>query len=164
MIGVVLVPSRPQRSCRTSISGPADPDRGRVNTVEAAATSPTADIYFLVFDRYGSADAIDRRFGLENDLPDWLESQGFTVASASHANYRATDFSLAATLNMQFLDNLTAEIGPESGDRTPAQEMIQNHAVGGSSRPGLPLRPTGVVVRTAKSVTTRRENLRGVTT
>jgi hypothetical protein len=93
--------------------------------------APGRDIYFLVFDRYGSADALDRRFDItDNDLYGWLEERGFQVPANSHANYRATDFSLAATLNMQYLDNLTREVGRDSGDRTPAQDMIQEHAVG----------------------------------
>jgi hypothetical protein len=37
---------------------------------------------------------------------------------------------LAATLNMQYLDELTRDVGRVSGDRTPAQEMIREHAVG----------------------------------
>ena len=96
----------------------------------ASATTKRPDIYFLVFDRYGSADAIQRRFGLTSDLYPWLREQGFQVPANSHANYRATDFSLAATLNMRFLDELTREIGPDSGDRTPARAMIQDHEVG----------------------------------
>lgn len=100
-------------------------------TVNAAGeVGRRPDIYFLVFDRYGSADAIERRFGLPNDMYGWLEEQGFVVPPDSRANYRATDFSLAATLNMQFLDNLTEEVGRVSGDRTPAQEMIRNNEVG----------------------------------
>lgn len=93
--------------------------------------APERDIYFLIFDRYGSADAIDRRFDItDNDLYGWLEERGFQVPANSHANYRATDFSLAATLNMQFLDNLTREIGRDSDDRTAAQDMIRDHEVG----------------------------------
>ena len=92
---------------------------------------PGRDIYFLVFDRYGSADAIDRRFDIDdNDLYGWLEERGFQVPANSHSNYRATDFALAATLNMQYLDNLTREVGRVSGDRTPAQDMIRDHQVG----------------------------------
>ena len=102
------------------------------STVNAATdTGAKRDIYFLVFDRYGSAEAIERRFGIkDNDLYGWLEERGFQVPANSHANYRATDFSLAATLNMQLLDNLTEEIGRDSGDRTPAQHMIRDHQVG----------------------------------
>jgi hypothetical protein len=92
---------------------------------------PGRDIYFLIFDRYGSADAIHRRFDItDNDLYGWLRERGFQVPVNSHANYRATDFSLAATLNMQYLDNLTREVGRDSGDRTPAQNLLRNHEVG----------------------------------
>jgi hypothetical protein len=101
-------------------------------TVRAGTDVATErDIYFLVFDRYGSADAIERRFDItDNDLYGWLETRGFQVPANSHANYRATDFSLAATLNMRFLDDLTRDVGQASGDRTPAQHMIQEHEVG----------------------------------
>jgi hypothetical protein len=95
------------------------------------STAPARDIYFLVFDRYGSADAIARRFNItDNDLYGWLEERGFQVPANSHANYRATDFSLAATLNMRFLDDLTRDIGRVSNDRTPAYELISDHEVG----------------------------------
>jgi hypothetical protein len=105
---------------------------GLVSEVQAAVSSTgrQRDIYFLIFDRYGSADAIQRRFGITSDLYDWLRGKGFHVPASSHANYRATDFSLAATLNMRFLDDLTRDVGPDTGDRTPARALIQDHEVG----------------------------------
>ena len=114
-------------------------EAGRSGPASTAGVSPVQagegigrkpDVYFLVFDRYGSADAIQRRFGLTSDIYGWLEDQGFHVPATSHANYRATDFSLAATLNMRFLDDLTEEIGTDSNDRTPARALIQDHEVG----------------------------------
>ncbi len=97
----------------------------------AGGPAPTRDVYYIVFDRYGSADAIETAFGItDNDLYDWLEQYGFQVQQDSHANYRATDFSLAATLNMTYLDDLTDTIGRDSGDRTPAQAMLRGHQVG----------------------------------
>ena len=101
-------------------------------TVRAATDVTTdRDIYFIVFDRYGSADALRRRFEItDNDMYGWLKARGFQVPADSHANYRATDFSLAATLNMQFLDDLTQDVGRVSSDRTPAQDKIQQHEVG----------------------------------
>jgi hypothetical protein len=121
---VTIVPYEISRAGREPVS--------LVPSVTArTAAAPGRDIYFLVFDRYGSADAIDRRFNItDNDLYGWLEERGFQVPANSHANYRATDFSLAATLNMQFLDNLTREVGRVSDDRTPAQDMIREHEVG----------------------------------
>ena len=105
---------------------------GLVSEVQAAVSSTgrQRDIYFLIFDRYGSADAMQRRFGITSDLYDWLRGKGFHVPASSHANYRATDFSLAATLNMRFLDDLTRDVGRDTGDRTPARALIQDHEVG----------------------------------
>jgi hypothetical protein len=100
------------------------------DVMAAANVERRPDIYFLVFDRYGSEEAIQRRFGLDNDMYDWLRDRGFEVPEHSHTNYRATDFSLAATLNMRFLDNFTEEIGRVSSDRTPARATIQDHEVG----------------------------------
>jgi hypothetical protein len=96
-----------------------------------ATTRTDRDIYFLIFDRYGSAESLDRRFGItDNDMYGWLRDQGFQVPAHSHSNYRATDFSLAATLNMRYLDELTTSVGRVASDRTPAQAMFKNHAVG----------------------------------
>jgi hypothetical protein len=104
----------------------------RVQAAEGATSDGRRpDIYFVVFDRYGSADAIERRFGItDNDLYGWLADQGFQVPADSHASYRATDFSLASTLNMRYLDELTERIGPTSSDRTPAQQLLRDHEVG----------------------------------
>lgn len=103
--------------------------------VQAVATTTSAtrkpDIYYLVFDRYGSADAIQRRFGItDNDLYGWLRDRGFQVPGHSHASYRATDFSLASTLNLRYLDELTTQVGRVSSDRTPAQHLLRTHEVG----------------------------------
>ena len=121
---VSIVPYEVSRAARPSTSGES--------TVTAGATiGPTRDIYYLVFDRYGSADAIERRFGItDNDLPGWLADRGFQVPADSRAAYRATDFSLASTLNMEYLDRLTTEVGRDSGDRTPAQALLGEHEVG----------------------------------
>ena len=108
-----------------------EPVSHATSVVTQGDAAPGRDIYFLVFDRYGSADALERRFDItDNDLYGWLEERGFQVPSNSHANYRATDFSLAATLNMRYLDHLTREVGRDSDDRTPAQDMIREHEVG----------------------------------
>ena len=76
------------------------------------------DIYFFVFDRYGSERSILLRYGItDNDLYDWLEDNGFYVARNSHANYHSTSESINSTLNMAFLSDL------EPGS-------LRDHAVG----------------------------------
>jgi hypothetical protein len=91
---------------------------------------PERDIFYLVFDRYGSDWSLNARYGIDSDLPEWLASQGFEVEPGARSNYRATDFSLASTLTMDFLDHLTERIGPVSSDRTPARDLLKRHDVG----------------------------------
>src|SRR5215204_1450414 len=46
----------------------------------SGGSATTRDVYFLIFDRYGSADALETAFGItDNDLYDWLEQHGFQV-------------------------------------------------------------------------------------
>lgn len=109
--------------------------RGTVAASAMGGERPTAapgsrDIWFLIFDRYGNEEAMRDVAGVDNDLPAWLEGQGFTVAHAARANYGRTVMSLAATLNMSYLDDLAVSMGPDSDDSGPMNEMLQDHAVG----------------------------------
>ena len=128
LIIMALVTIVPREIERAAVS-PGDPTTGAVQAGDGA-TSLQRDIYYLVFDRYGSEWSLRYHFGIDSDLPEWLSDRGFQVATNSHANYRATDFSLAATLNMTYLDHLTTRYGRDTADRTPARAMIPGHAVG----------------------------------
>jgi hypothetical protein len=124
---VTIVPFELERGARRSVVPAGAVDTG----VGATDGGTTRDIWYLVFDRYGSAESIERRFGLTgNDLPGWLVERGFQVPADSRASYRATDFSLASTLNLRHLDELTETVGPASSDRTPARELLREHEVG----------------------------------
>jgi hypothetical protein len=89
------------------------------------------DIWFLVFDRYGSSEAMALAAdGFQNDLPAFLEERGFQVADEARANYGRTAMSLASTFSMELLDELVAREGAGSTDAAPLTEMLQDHAVG----------------------------------
>ena len=88
------------------------------------------DIYFLIFDRYGNNEAMRDAAGVDNDLPAWLEGEGFIVAPDARANYGRTTLSLAATLNLTYLDEVAAQMGPDTDDATPVNDMLQDHKVG----------------------------------
>jgi hypothetical protein len=120
-----IVPYEAGRAARVAAAPPP------TDTPIAEATRlPNRDIYYLVFDRYGSDWSLEHRYGIDNDLPEWLAGEGFQVIPGARANYRATDFSLASTLNMRLLDELTERVGPVSDDRTPARQLITDHEVG----------------------------------
>ncbi|MDQ3937788.1 MAG: hypothetical protein M3253_03805, partial [Chloroflexota bacterium] len=96
-----------------------------------ATRTAKRDIYYLVFDRYGSPDALQRGFGVtDNDLPDWLAEQGFAVAPGAYANYIRTTLSMASVLNLDYLDEVAQEQGRASGDYGPLHSMLQEHLVG----------------------------------
>jgi hypothetical protein len=122
---LTIVPYESARAARPSQSS-ADNDA----PIATATRLPNRDIYFLIFDRYGSNWSIEHRFGItDNDLPDWLASHGFQVVPGARASYRTTDMSLASTLNMQMLDDLTATMGRTSSDRTPIRRKLQRTEV-----------------------------------
>jgi len=89
------------------------------------------DIYYIILDRYGSADVLRRSFQYDNSLfLDFLKKKGFFVTQSSQANYPTTWLSLASSLNMRYLDSLTATLGRNTKDRAVAYQMLQNHRVG----------------------------------
>ena len=91
---------------------------------------PTArrpDVYFLVLDAYGRSDVLEQIYGFDNSgFLRRLEGKGFVVARSSTANYCQTALSLAATLNVRYLDDLA---GSRSTDRLPLKRLITDNAV-----------------------------------
>ena len=114
---------------------PAEIARANQRVAPAAPIGGTAgtgrDIWYLVFDRYGSARSLDLLYGID-DRPflDRLRARGFEIATDSHANYVKTALSLAATLNVDYLDDLAAAQDPASQDHGPIYRHLSDHAVG----------------------------------
>ena len=107
-------------------SGPLMTDpREYATTTEA----PKRDVYWLVFDRYGSDRSIELAFGKPSALTPWLRENGFTVLEDSHANYVKTALSMSTTLNVTHLERLAAEMGPTSGDHDPVYDSLHDPVV-----------------------------------
>lgn len=100
-------------------------------------TSVDRDIYYIILDRYPRADNMEELFGDDNEaFIRFLEDRGFEVAQESIANYPKTAHSLAASLNMRYLDHLSERArmsGPFDIDDSswqPIYEMLRTHSVG----------------------------------
>jgi hypothetical protein len=107
------------------------------NTVAAPTGEPHAtdrDIYWLIFDRYGSTDGIRRLTGVENTLPAWLEDHEFHVAEGSYAGYGRTTLSLASAFRMDDLTDVAEGQPPGSGDLGPAYRIIEEDRVAATLR------------------------------
>lgn len=104
---------------------------GAASAGNAAVAGETPDIYYIVFDRYGSEPVLANHYGFDNSaLTGFLEEQGFYVAGASHSNYLKTAHSLASVFHMDYLDSLAETLGKEASDWRPIHAMLEKHRVG----------------------------------
>jgi hypothetical protein len=89
-------------------SRPLDPTASTIRLTEPMRAGEAApDIYYLVLDGYGRQDILARYYGYDNSpFLDRLRALGFYVADRSTANYNQTVLSLAASLNMQYVQDL----------------------------------------------------------
>ena len=121
--GVALQESRP--AAPTAATG----------SLSTAASANDPDIYYFVLDAYGSADILRDLYDVDIDgFLGALEDRGFYVARESRANYPQTQHSLASTLNMEYLDELAARLGPDYTDRDPLTRLMKGSKVVSSLR------------------------------
>ena len=86
------------------------------------------DIYYLIFDRYGSERTLRAEFDFDNGpFLDELRSRGFYVAEHSTANYLKTAQSLASSLNLDYLDvPVLRERAPAPDHWRPVYSLLRN--------------------------------------
>ena len=97
--------------------------------VKAQKTSgkENPDIYYLVLDCYPSGDFQKEMLGNNNDYFDnYLMEKGFYVVKKPLSNYNRTAFSIASTLNMEYLDWLDSSGRVTSFNYNKALKLINN--------------------------------------
>jgi hypothetical protein len=88
------------------------------------------DIYYLIFDRYGSNPVLKEFLHYDNTpFLDELRKRGFYVADGSRSNYPTTAHSVASSMNMEYLDELAKEMGSDSKDWKPLYRTIPGSKV-----------------------------------
>lgn len=95
------------------------------------ATTPGRDIVYIVPDRYGRADILERVYGFDNSaFVDYLEDQGFQLPPKATTNYPKTALALPASWNLNYLDELLPleELTPDEWD--PAYQLTEDHVLG----------------------------------
>lgn len=106
---------------------PAHPIMAGQEVTRMADQSP--DIYYIILDGYGRADMLQSVHGYDNfPFINELQQRGFVVAHKSQSNYPRTMLSLASSMNMEYLDNLTTDLG-DSNLWWPASDFIQHGQV-----------------------------------
>jgi hypothetical protein len=88
------------------------------------------DIYFIILDMYGRNDVLNEEFGYDDAVfLQQLKDMGFYVASCSQSNYPSTAYSLSATLNADYLNDISDQFTPENTNVSLMWYLIQNSAV-----------------------------------
>ena len=97
---------------------------------EAHGSGTERDVYYLIFDRYGSNPVLRRFLDFDNSrFLDALRERGFYVADDAQSNYPTTAHSLASSLNMGYLDSLAESEGRDSKDWKPLYRTIPDSKV-----------------------------------
>ena len=134
VIALVLVVAAAIPAARGVAATMADggDDVSRVANAGASdAITPDRDIYHFILDRYGSEQALETGFGLDNsEFVGWLRDNGFQVVDDAWANYAKTNLSISATLSMSPLDDLADRMGPDGENLAPVVRRISDSAAG----------------------------------
>ena len=94
---------------------------------EMHAPDTLPDIYYIILDEYAGQSELLNSLGFDNSqFLESLKARGFYVAENSRANYFETAFSLASSLNMDYLDDLA---GHRNDDLRPLYHMISDNRV-----------------------------------
>lgn len=126
-IGLIAVAFWSTVSAAMAVTGPVQTRPGE-DSEPMPATSDQGterDIYYLVFDRYGSERVLERYLGIDNSaFVEALRDRGFAVADESRSNYPTTAHSLASSLNMTYLNDLAEDVGADSPGWRPIHDEI----------------------------------------
>jgi len=88
------------------------------------------DIYYIILDMFTRSDLMEMAYGYDNsEFIQFLEGKGFYVANCSQSNYMRTDVALASTLNLDYLQNLSAKFKPDTYSRTYLFEILKHSEV-----------------------------------
>lgn len=109
---------------------PPDPAYEAAISVAARSDAPP-DIYYLMFDRYASADILREQFSYDDSgLMEFLKERGFYVAEDSASNYFKTAYSVASTLRMDYLNALAGDPELSPGNWRPIYRLLDDHRLG----------------------------------
>lgn len=88
------------------------------------------DIYYIILDGYARSDVMANLYDYDNsEFVEFLQENGFYVASQAHSNYNYTYISLTSALNMDYLTQLTGYYEPTETSTFPVQHLFENNAL-----------------------------------
>jgi len=107
-------------------------EQGKINhpssLVNPINTSQMPDIYYIILDAYTRSDTLQTYFHFDNQpFLDKLKGMGFYVATCARSNYTSTETSLASSLNLNYLEQLSPKFARGSTDRSALPVLIKEN-------------------------------------
>lgn len=108
-------------------SPPADASE---NQIHLLSPENPPDIYYIILDSYGRADVLRQACDYDNsEFVEHLTAKGFYVAPQSRSNYALTYLSLASSLNIEYINYLSDDLGVNSTDVAVPFSMVVDNRV-----------------------------------
>jgi len=128
-VGLILV-----TSINIIVNNVTSPSIKTQNTVgldtNPSEASTLPDIYYIILDSYENASTLQNVFGYDNSgFVEYLQGKGFYVANESVSNYAYTQASLASSLDMDYINYVSDEVGNRSKALKIQMEMLKNNSV-----------------------------------
>lgn len=114
---------------RQAKAGIAEGSPGTV-VEESAAQKRLPDVYYIILDGYAHKKTLADAYALDNSaFYGFLREKDFFLAEKSIANYSHTINSLASSLNMKYLDDVSRSYGKKMKNTGPLAARIENNEV-----------------------------------
>lgn len=100
-------------------------DKQKINS-----SGPLPDIYYIIPDAYAGPKVLERYFNFDNrEFYEYLKKKGFDIAQNSRSSYPNTYFSVASTLNMEYINHVSDILGKDSNDYNPIRQILNDNRV-----------------------------------
>ncbi len=101
----------------------------REGEISLQSSPQMPDIYYIVLDAYARQDVLKENYGYDNSaFISELERMGFYVARCGQSNYGLTYLSIASTLNMDYLDQISEGYFGGKMDMIWVPDLIKQNA------------------------------------
>ena len=89
----------------------------------------TPDVYYIILDEYGGHETMKYLNYDNSQFYEFLKEKKFIIPEKSTGNYPISQFSIASSLNMEYLSDLSNSVGKNSKSYLPVKEMLYNNPV-----------------------------------
>lgn len=96
-------------------------------TISKPAKLP--DVYYIVLDEYAGPRGLEFLQYDNSDFFSYLDKNGFYRPPDSHSNYPMTHFSVPSSMNMEYINYFSDQLGKESKNYLPVMDFYFNSKV-----------------------------------